>query len=384
MQIVISSCGRFHSHQAAAEMYRQGNLARYISTYNEPDVPRPYQVHVPLLESAHRALRRATSPQVHEELNRAKKRVFDLIAERYATEGDILNIFSSLQPRSLDRARRRGIVTVSRHTTAHPEYQYQILKEEFARFAPDIPYYRSLDSVRRLSEELNSVDHVLIPSNYVRETFEAVGASTDGLLLLHQGVDTNRFAPAPHPPEHFHVLFVGALSFQKGTHYLLQAWQRARLPDAKLTLVGSPRPEMISWLEQDIKNCIHRGAVPHTEIGAIYQTGSVLVLASLNDGFPNAVLEAMACGLPVIISENVGAKDVVTDGKEGFVVPIRDPGAIADRLTLLYENEDLRRQMGRRARKQAESLSQYQFGTHLVTSYRQILDYTDRQKQSQI
>jgi glycosyltransferase involved in cell wall biosynthesis len=79
--------------------------------------------------------------------------------------------------------------------------------------------------------------------------------------------------------------------------------------------------------------------------------GSVFVLPSLADGFGMVVPQAMACGLPVIVTENVGAADIVRDGRSGFIVPVRDVEALCEKLRFLHENRDLAREMGRQARQ---------------------------------
>jgi glycosyltransferase involved in cell wall biosynthesis len=78
---------------------------------------------------------------------------------------------------------------------------------------------------------------------------------------------------------------------------------------------------------------------------------SVLVHPSLADGFSYAVAEAMACGLPVIVSDNTGAADLVEDGVQGYVVPTGDAHAIAERLHHLHSHPELLAQMGARARE---------------------------------
>ena len=81
------------------------------------------------------------------------------------------------------------------------------------------------------------------------------------------------------------------------------------------------------------------------------------MLPSVEDeAFPRAVLEAMACGKPVVVTETGGAKEAVEDGHSGFVVAARSAAALADRLRVLLADEDLRARMGRRGRRRAEAL----------------------------
>jgi len=77
----------------------------------------------------------------------------------------------------------------------------------------------------------------------------------------------------------------------------------------------------------------------------------VFLLSSLSEGISNAALEAMACGLPVVTTDCGGMREAVTDGIEGFVVPVRDPEAMAEALLRLWKDPELRRRMGEAARE---------------------------------
>ena len=88
-----------------------------------------------------------------------------------------------------------------------------------------------------------------------------------------------------------------------------------------------------------------------------YQNADVFVFPSLNDAFALVILQAMACGTPVIISENVGAADVVRNGADGFIVPTRNVGALKGKILFFYNNREKVEEMGRNARAQAEKYS---------------------------
>jgi colanic acid/amylovoran biosynthesis glycosyltransferase len=84
------------------------------------------------------------------------------------------------------------------------------------------------------------------------------------------------------------------------------------------------------------------------------QAADVFVLSSLSEGVSNAVLEAMACGLPVVTTAVGGMGEVVTDGIEGFLVPARDSGAISQALAELWPQPKLRRRMGESGRERIQ------------------------------
>jgi len=90
---------------------------------------------------------------------------------------------------------------------------------------------------------------------------------------------------------------------------------------------------------------------------ALYQQSSVLVLPSIEEGFGVVIAEAMACGVPVIATPNTAAPDLIRDGVDGFIVPIRDVGALTDRLLALRNQPDLRQEMGMAARERIRAFS---------------------------
>jgi glycosyltransferase involved in cell wall biosynthesis len=110
------------------------------------------------------------------------------------------------------------------------------------------------------------------------------------------------------------------------------------------------------------------GTVPRSEMPALFRWADVLVLPSVSDTFGMVILEAMAAGLVVIASENTAAPDILRHGEDGFVVPIRDPAAIATALELLASDHDLMREMGRAARERAGEFTVSRYGERLMTA----------------
>jgi len=101
----------------------------------------------------------------------------------------------------------------------------------------------------------------------------------------------------------------------------------------------------------------------------------VLVLPSIQEGLALVQAQAMACGVPVIASENTGAADLFTDGVEGFIVPIRDAGAIREKLLTLYENPSMREEMGAAALARVRKIGGWDdYGERAEEFYRAALD----------
>ena len=210
----------------------------------------------------------------------------------------------------------------------------------------------------RLDAECTLADRILVGSSFARDSFISQGIPSEKLTVIPYGANIDRFRPAEdvaNDSNAFRLLFVGQLSQRKGISYLLRAYEKFQGPGTRLTLVGSIYAD-----DQPLKPYSglfqHVPHIPQTELVQQYQRADVFVFPSLLEGLGLVVLEAMASGLPVITTPN-GPGDIVRDGVDGFVVPIRDPEAIVEKLEYLRANPDRRREMGINARQRAQEFS---------------------------
>ena len=180
------------------------------------------------------------------------------------------------------------------------------------------------------------------------------------LLKIPYGSRLERFYPDPgvsRNHEEFRILFVGAAGPRKGFMDLLSAFEQLQHPAKHLLLIGSLAPEAQAMLAQaDTSRVTVLGSVPNAQLRQHYSQASVFVLPSVEEGLAMVLGEAMACGCPVIASTNTGASELITDGKEGFIVPIRSPEVIADRLQQLADQPALRERMGQAALARVQQL----------------------------
>jgi glycosyltransferase involved in cell wall biosynthesis len=142
------------------------------------------------------------------------------------------------------------------------------------------------------------------------------------------------------------------MTLRKGVPYLAQAFAKVAHPAKSLTFVGAVNEELIEMLRrrklwpEDAKVVGH---MPQSELKTRMSRSHVMVLPSVEDGFGVVLSQAMACGCPVIGTENTGAPDVVTPGADGFIVPVRDADALTERLQFMADHPDERAAMGQRA-----------------------------------
>jgi glycosyltransferase involved in cell wall biosynthesis len=267
-------------------------------------------------------------------------------------------------------ARRRAVPTVLDFPIAHYHEVERVLGEEVRRvpaYAHTMqgPYYEPWRR-RRYAEEIDAADRIIMVSSYQQRTFEAAGVEPSRMFMAHFGVDLDVFSPGERDEDDvFRVLFCGSITQRKGISYLVEAFRRAELGRAELVFAGRAVGSRQPWIDQP--RVRHVDALPRPKLARVYRSADVIVLPSLIEGFPSTPLEAMACGLPAIVSENTFGHDVIEDGVDGWVTPIRDPDAIAEKLRILYEDRDLRRRMGVAARRKAEQFTWARYGESLRT-----------------
>ena len=125
-------------------------------------------------------------------------------------------------------------------------------------------------------------------------------------------------------------------------------------------------PEAISQLRQALTVF---GEVPRSRIAEEYENADVFVLPSISEGSATVCYEALAMGLPVITTPNAGS--VIRDGLDGFIVPIRDPRALADRIATLAGDRDLLDEMSHNARLSAQNYTWDCYGQRLIDAIQQ-------------
>jgi glycosyltransferase involved in cell wall biosynthesis len=183
--------------------------------------------------------------------------------------------------------------------------------------------------------EFDQVDYIYVNSDFCRQTFIDEGVSSEKLRMLPRGFDSKRYYPVEKKDDVFRVIFVGQLLVRKGLKYLLEAWVQLGLHKAELLIVGSMMDEVRAlvspYLERsDIK---HVGFIPDPV--AAYQSSDLFVLPTVDEGSAKVTYEAMACGIPVIVTHNAGS--LAKDGEDGYIVPIRSSQALAEKILYLYQ-----------------------------------------------
>ncbi len=180
-----------------------------------------------------------------------------------------------------------------------------------------------------------------------------------GIDIIYNGVDDRTFRPPESPrlgPE-VNIVCVARLIERKGQHHLLHALaqlQAAGVSGVRLTLVGTGDAEQFLRrlaAELSVSEIVtFAGSVAHDQVPAVYRQADIFVLPSQNEGMSIALLEAMASGLPVIVTNGGGTAELVRAGVNGFVVPWADAAALARALETLVRDAVRRQCMGEQSR----------------------------------
>ena len=247
-----------------------------------------------------------------------------------------------------------------------------ILHEERDRF-PGLEVQDDWEEIQagieRDKQKWSLCDLILVPSQFVYESVTRLGGSPERIKIVPYGIDQDWCDQVPNPQKG-RALFVGLVGLRKGNHYLAQAvrlLQERNIP-CKVRVVGPYEKGKRHIIEHaEFQGPQYIGQVPRSQVRKEFLQADIFVLPTLSDSFALVHLEAMACGVPVITTPNCGS--VVRDGVDGFIVPIRDPETLANRMEQLLTDNKLRNQMSVNARERAKEFTWDQYCDRLLKAF---------------
>jgi glycosyltransferase involved in cell wall biosynthesis len=310
---------------------------------------------------------------------RWRTRRFDRIVARAIERRrpDAALVFSDVgTEHALPACRRLGIPSILSMVHGDVREEKAVLERE-AQESPDFfPIYlgdgrldlEALDWLheRRL-RDIERADRILVPSDHIAQTLARHGTPRERISVIPYAADTRRFVPLPEKRHDASCtfLFAGGITQRKGIKYLLEAWRQVRRPGWKLQLLGAlpsdPGP-LLAYLG-DVE---HLGRVAHSEMAAKMAAADVFVFPSLFEGSAVVTYEALACGLPSIVTPESGS--VVRDGVDGYAVPSRDVEALALSMERLGTDVELRASMAVSARERAEAYGWPRYHAALIAA----------------
>lgn len=272
--------------------------------------------------------------------------------------------------RRLARAARRPFV-----------FTYHTLYDRYAHYVPLPRSVVARQAIRRSAGFANTADLVLAPSEFVARRLRTQGVGRP-IEVLPTGVDLERFRPGDrgvarrllglHPDERV-LLYVGRLDREKNLEFLIDAVARVRAPRLRLLLVGrGTRADALRRLvaARGLADRVElRGGCQPDGLPAYYRAADAFVFASTTETQGLAVLEAMACGLPVVAVRASGIEEVVTDGVSGLLVP-EEPSVFASAVDQMLADADLREKLAAGTVEAAAPLASIAIAQRLVAAYR--------------
>jgi len=284
----------------------------------------------------------------------------------YAYEDGALETFRA--------AREHGFKRIYDLPIAYWKTSQHLLREEAERYPdwePTLGGTRDSDEkLSRKTQELDLAELVVCPSRFVLESLPPEACAQKQCLIAPFGSpDVDLRNDASKSSGRLRVLFAGALTQRKGLADLFAAMKLVNSKQIELVVMGSLlRP--LSWYRDRFEDFVYEPPRPHGEVLRLMQSCHVFVLPSIVEGRALVQQEAMACRLPVIATKNAGADDVVVDDETGFLVPIRSPEAIAEKIGWCASNRSLLDGMGIAARTRASQFTWRAYGETLVAAVR--------------
>jgi glycosyltransferase involved in cell wall biosynthesis len=307
----------------------------------------------------------------------AGRRFCELVLQHGLGQATAVYGFSSAALELLQEARRHGRLGILDHAIFPILFDRRQMAEQQRRYAawsperPQEPDEPTRAYAQRQREECNAADLIICISNYVRAAIASEGGPAEKTLVIPLGVPSQFFAGLAKPKRAgaLRVLLVGNDAVRKGLPDLVHAVRLLASSQVQVRAVGSMR--MTRYGTQEASRTVELwGPVSRPEMAEHYAWADVFVLPTVGDTFAQVILEAMAAGVPAIVTPCSGGPDVIRDAVDGFLVPINAPEAIAAKLDLLAGDRERLHAMSENARQRAREFTFERLGERLVSAIR--------------
>ena len=211
------------------------------------------------------------------------------------------------------------------------------------------------------------LDTIFVNSEQYRESWIERGLDAAKIKILPRGLDTHLFTPGRSEPDFWkqfgsngngvRLLFVGRVSKEKDLDILVQSFRHLRKEKVPVQLSIVGHGPFSKELAESLPEACYTGYLTGTELAKAYASSDLFVFPSTTDTFGNVIIEAQAAGLPVIVSDIGGPRELVTDGVNGLITKARDVADFTQAIRRLVEDEPLRKEMSAAARRSVEDRS---------------------------
>lgn len=258
---------------------------------------------------------------------------------------------AGLSPNVGRAAKKYGLKYGLHSQFCHPNFQNEQLENAYhsLKLKPPAVSKRKLE---RQLETLELADFIWCPSEFVQNSLISNGISKEKTFVNYLGVPIEKFKPFAGKEKKegiFTILFIGNVGIQKGIQVLLEAVELTNIDQMEIIFNGGADPLadiIIESFRTGFSNKKIRLSVDPGDPRRHFEKADIFVLPSVHDSFGISVLEAMAAGLPVIVSDHVGAKEIVKDGGNGFIFSSGNSHELAENIEFFYNNPEKIREFG--------------------------------------
>lgn len=363
MLVTYTAPNRAHHYAYATALAQAGCLRAFVCGFSRfsPRAPLPELgdrlIRADQVQNLYLVSMRLRMPvALSNELAYLSKILMDRMSERPARDSDVFLFYSGAGLRTSARLQPTQTVRVVEAVNTHVLVQERILREEHHRLGLPFPRFHAREVARRVNE-YETADAILCPSGFVKNSFVEQGIPADRVLTVPYGFSLQKSNGASPPNDDvFRVLYVGQISVRKGLRYLFEAFRQLKHPKKELWIVG-PRTKVTGIADlTPPEGTQFLGILKGDDLANAYRSCHTFVLPTVEDGLGLVMGEALSFGLPVIATAHSGGSDLFQDGREGFIVSIRDPLAITGKLQLLADDRGLLRRMSSAATARAQGL----------------------------
>jgi glycosyltransferase involved in cell wall biosynthesis len=257
-------------------------------------------------------------------------------ATQLPDELDAIVCYENAALHTFQAAKKRGITTILDAASFHHQWQDAV-------YEPVEPEDAHARINARKDREIALADHVLTVSELARDSYVEAGVPPERVTSVPMGADLSAFHPDGEGAEEgtgpFTFIFAGQAGRRKGADLLLAASERLDrqgIPH-RVQFAGSTDEELFEKTDAPVERL---GYLSRPALATAFRRADCFVLPSRHDSFGRVVVEAMATGLPALVSEHVGAKEMIAEGENGWIVPAEDLGALCDRMHWCVEHLD--------------------------------------------
>ena len=354
LKIAIAAHGRFHAFDLTRELINIGHdvtlLTPYPKFYTKKfGIPNKNVISFKLYGIKTRFFHKLYTFNIIDEYDSKLKPIFTRLVSKQLQnrQWDIVIYWSSVGLEILKNSKIKTKLKICFRGSAHIQTQYDILAEEESRAGTSIEKPNSWN-INREIREYNLSDLICTNSIFSYNSFLLKGFSDKKLINIPLGVDISNFEAKREEistrikrilcNKQLKIINVGTISFQKGVYDWIQIINKLKNSNFDFTFVG-PISKECKEIVSNIKDKANFiGKIPQNKLTNYYKDADLFILPTIHDGFGLVITQALSSGIPVITTENSGGPDHIKEGYTGWIVPIRQPKLIIDRLKWCHNN----------------------------------------------